>query len=174
VSTAPFDQDILDFLALLRTHRVRYLIVGGEAVIQYGHARLTGDTDILFGTDAPNTTRLYRALQEFWGGTVPGIENPDALRPKGMVFQFGRPPNRLDLLNRVDGVGFAAAWKGRKTKRFMHRGEPLTVHFIGLDELIRNKRAAGRDKDLDDLRYLVEARRRRRVRRSGRKRRTDP
>ena len=159
MSAASFSRDILDFLEMLRTHRVRYLVVGGEAVIQYGYARFTADMDIFYETAAANATRLYRALLEFWGGAVPGIENPNALRGKGKVFQFGRPPNRVDLLNSIDGVGFPAAWKGRKTERFMHRGQFLTVHFIGLEELIRNKRSAGRNKDLDDLRFLIEARR---------------
>jgi len=161
VSAALFSKDILEFFEMLRSYRVRYLVVGGEAVIQYGYARFTADMDIFFEADAANTGRLYHALQEFWGGTVPGIESADALRGKGKVFQFGRPPNRVDLLNSIDGVGFQAAWKGRKTERFSHRGKLLTVHFIGLEELIRNKKSAGRNKDLDDLRFLIEARRRR-------------
>jgi hypothetical protein len=76
------------------------------------------------------------------------------------VFQFGRPPNRLDLLNSIDGVSFDTAWRGRKSVRFPYRGRSLQVHFIGLKELIRNKRAAGRNRDLDDLRFLLEARKR--------------
>jgi hypothetical protein len=76
------------------------------------------------------------------------------------VFQFGRPPNRLDLLNSIDGVSFDTAWRGRKSVPFPYRGRSLQVHFIGLKELIRNKRAAGRNRDLDDLRFLLEARKR--------------
>jgi len=168
VSAALFSRDILEFLEMLRTHRVRYLVVGGEAVIQYGYARFTADMDIFFEADAANAGRLYHALQEFWGGTVPGIESADVLRGKGKVFQFGRPPNRVDLLNSIDGVGFPSAWKGRTTERFSHRGRFLSVQFIGLEELIRNKRSAGRNKDLDDLRFLIEARRRR-IRKSPRR-----
>lgn len=169
MSIAFFSRDILEFLEILRKHRVRYLVVGGEAVIQYGYARFTADMDLFYEADAANAARLYRALQEFWGDTVPGIENADVLRGKGKVFQFGRPPNRLDLLNSIEGVGFTAAWKGRKKERFWHRGQLLTVHFIGLEELIRNKRSAGRNKDLDDLRFLIEARRRR-IRKPSRRR----
>ena len=168
MSIALFSSDILEFLDLLCKHRVRYLVVGGEAVIQYGYARFTADIDIFYHSDAANAVRLFAALQEFWGGAIPGIQNADALRGKGKVFQFGRPPNRLDLLNRIDGVGFSAAWKGRKTERFRHKGRLLTVQFIGLEELIRNKRSAGRNKDLDDLRFLIEARRRRTRRRPRR------
>ena len=157
---ALFHVDILDLFALLRKHRVRYLVVGGEAVIQYGYARFTADMDIFFDAGTANAARLYDVLQEFWGGTVDGIENASVLQQKGKVFQFGLPPNRLDLINSIDGVNFPVAWKGRKTERFAHREKPLPVHFIGLKELIRNKRAAGRNKDLDDLTFLLEARRR--------------
>ena len=170
MSTPLFSRDILEFLEMLRKHRVRYLVVGGEAVIQYGYARFTADMDIFYEASAANAARLYQALQEFWGGTVPGIENADVLHGKSKVFHFGRPPNRVDLLNGIDDVGFPAAWKGRKTERFRHRGELQTVHFIGLEELIRNKRSAGRNKDLDDLRFLIEARRRRVRKRSRPKR----
>jgi hypothetical protein len=161
VSAALFQRDILDFFAILIKHKVRYLIVSGEAVIQHGYARFTAEVDIFYDTAASNTARLHRALREFWSGSVPGIENAHTLRVKGNVFQFGLPPNRLDLLNSIDGVGFTAAWKGRKTETFLHRDKRLPVHFIGLKELIRNKKAAGRNKDLDDLRYLLEASRKR-------------
>ena len=136
---------------------MRYLIVGGEAVIQYGHARFTADMDIFYDPAGANTARLFRALWVFWGGAIPGIEDAKILRGKGKVFQFGSPPNRLDLLNRIDGVSFEAAWNGRKTVRLSQRGRSLPLHFIGLKELIRNKRSVGRNKDLDDLRFLLEA-----------------
>jgi hypothetical protein len=110
-------------------------------------------------SSSANAARLHPALHKFWCGTVPGIENADVLHGKSKVFHFGRPPNRVDLLNDIDDVGFPAAWKGRKTERFRHRGELQTVHFIGLEELIRNKRSAGRNKDFDDLRFQIEARR---------------
>jgi len=162
VSAALFSKDILDFLALLRRHKVRYLVVGGEAVIQYGYARFTADMDLFYDNAEPNVERLYQALLEFWGGSVPGIESSRNLRATGKIFQFGSPPNRLDLMNRIDGTSFEAGWKGRRTVRLTHRGRSLAVHFIGLEELIRNKRAAGRNKDLDDLRYLLAARKLRR------------
>ncbi len=165
---APFHRDILDFLVILRRYRVRYLIVGGGAVIKYGYARLTADTDIFYDPAEQNAARLFLALREFWGGAVAGIDRAEVLRQRGSIFQFGAPPNRLDLLNSIDGVGFATGWKGRTTEHVTHAGERLAVHFIGLDDLIRNKRRAARNKDLDDLRFLMEAQRRRRQGRSGR------
>ena len=60
-----FSPDIQDFIALLYKHQVRYLIVGGEAVIFYGHVRLTGDVDFFFDNDKGNAENLYKALYEF-------------------------------------------------------------------------------------------------------------
>ena len=92
---ALFHVDILDLFALLRKHRVRYLVVGGEAVIQYGYARFTADMDIFFDAGTANAARLYDVLQEFWGGTVDGIENASVLQQKGKVFPLpGRAARR--------------------------------------------------------------------------------
>jgi hypothetical protein len=157
MSAALFSPDILEFLDLLNRHKVRYLIVGGEAVVQYGYARFTGDTDVFYDAEASNAGRLYGALLEFWRGAVPGIDSVEALQKAGRVFQFGRPPNRLDLLNAIDGVSFPAAWRKRKTVRVRHAGRTQPLHFIGLRDLIRNKRSIGRARDLEDLRYLTQA-----------------
>jgi hypothetical protein len=73
-----FPEDIQDFLSILFKHKVRYLIVGAEAVIYHGFARLTGDIDIFFEPSPKNRRSLFYALQEFWAGPVPGI---GSLRP---------------------------------------------------------------------------------------------
>ena len=74
--------------------------------------------------------------------------------PSGIVIQFGQPPNRIDLVNDIDGVTFDEAWPGRVDA--VTRTEKGDVHlaFIGLEALVKNKRASGRPKDLDDLAYL--------------------
>lgn len=153
-----FSADTRDFLAALHDHGVEYLIVGGEAVIYYGHPRLTGDIDIFYNLTEDNVARLYAALNEFWDGTIPGLESEQELREPGMILQFGIAPNRIDLLNRIDGVEFQAAWPHRQEVRVAEGDADILVCFIGLDDLVRNKRAAGRPKDLDDLRFLEEKR----------------
>jgi hypothetical protein len=70
--SSSFSPDIQEFLRLLHVHDVRYLIVGGEAVIFYGHARLTGDVDFFYDVDVDNARRLFAALDEFWGGRCRG------------------------------------------------------------------------------------------------------
>ena len=134
------------------------MIVGGEAVIYYGHIRLTGDVDVFFDRDTRNAARLFRALNEFWEGVIPGLEDPSALEDQGVIFQFGIPPNRIDLLNDIDGIDFGTAWS-RRTKVVLGEGvDRIPFSYLGLEDLIKNKQASGRPKDLDDLPFLVEAR----------------
>ncbi len=108
MKTAPFSPDLREFLALLGTHRVRYVVVGGEAVIYHGYARLTGHLDLFFDASPTNAQRLYDALLEFWAGSIPSIAAAADLRVRSTVFRFGVPPNRLELLNAIDGVSFEA------------------------------------------------------------------
>ena len=157
-----FSTDIQEFLRLLAQHQVRYMIVGGEAVIYHGYARLTGDVDLFYDSAPDNAGRLYEALRAFWAGTVPGVAAPAELSSPGAIIMFGRPPNRLDLVNRIDGVGFAEAWDSRVLVVIPVAGEDVAVHYIGLDALLQNKRAIGRPKDQEDLVYLEAARARRR------------
>lgn len=152
-----FSRDVLELLTLLHRHQVRYLLVGGEAVIYYGHARLTGDVDLFYEAVAENAERLYAALRDFWGGKVPVVAGPQDLLAPGVIVQYGRPPNRIDLLSAISGATFAEAWVARRTEYLEGVAEGLPVHIIGLGDLIRNKRAAGRPKDLDDLDYLLRA-----------------
>ena len=157
MTSSHFSQDVRDFLSLLFEHEVRYLIVGAEAVIYHGFARLTGDIDFFFEPSAKNCRALFSALQEFWEGPVPGIGTPKALSTPGMVIQFGYPPNRIDLINALSGINFAEAWEGRSSRDIVIKKRRVTIHFIGLSALIKNKEACGRPKDLEDLKYLREA-----------------
>jgi predicted nucleotidyltransferase len=149
-----FSRDTQEFIKLLSDHRVKYVIVGGEAVIYYGHARLTGDVDFFFEAGTENVLRLHDALKEFWAGDIPGIRNPEELMEAGIVLQFGVPPNRIDLINRIDGVSFEEAWRDKTEMNIEISGGLVVVYFIGLKQLIQNKKAIGRPKDLEDLKFL--------------------
>jgi predicted nucleotidyltransferase len=149
-----FSPDILEFIRLLSIHKVRYLIVGGEAVIFYGHARLTGDIDIFYQRTEENSKALYSALEHFWEGRVPGVANYSEFLKKGIIVQFGSPPNRIDLINDISGVIFQNAWPNRTFEEVEINGVKHVLYYIGLDELIENKRKANRYKDLEDLKYL--------------------
>jgi predicted nucleotidyltransferase len=150
-----FSADVRDLLRLLVDRNVRFMIVGGEAVIYHGYPRVTGDVDLWYEQTAENSERLFAALAIFWDGRVPGVDtSADFLRP-GVVVQFGRPPHRIDLLSVIDGVDFADAWQRRKVEMLVDEcGRGTSVAFIGVTDLIRNKRASGRHKDLDDVEHL--------------------
>lgn len=93
---------------------------------------------------------------EFWGGNVPSVAGPDELEDPSIVVQFGRPPNRIDLIAGLGTVPFAAAWQARVREAISVNGALVPVWVLGLSDLRRSKREAGRPKDLDDLDHLPE------------------
>lgn len=145
-----FSPDVREFFGILRRHGVRYLLIGGHAVFLHGYPRLTADVDLAYACGEENVERLFAALLEFWGGAIPNVQAPAELAVRGVVVQFGRPPNRLDLLSAPDGLDFDAAWERRVTASV---GD-LLVEAVALVDLRAMKAAAGRAKDLDDLDHL--------------------
>lgn len=140
--------DWTEFLSLLISKRVRFVLVGGHAVAAHGEPRLTEDLDVFVDLTLANAVRLREALLAFgFGSDVPSV---DQLVVPGSIWMLGRKPWRIDVLNQIDGVSFARAWKGR-TKADFGAG-PL--YLIGRRELVANKRASGRDKDLRDVAML--------------------
>ncbi len=157
VDASSFSEDVRDFIHALSHHSVEFLVVGGEAVVFYGHIRFTGDVDFFFDSSDENVLRLHSALSEFWEGVIPGLSDFRELTEAGKIIQFGLPPNRIDLLNRIDGVTFSDAWSNRLTVAMSLGSETITFSYIGLEDLIRNKTASGRPKDQEDLRFLLRA-----------------
>ena len=149
-----FSPDISDFLYLLAKHEVKYMIVGGEAVIYYGHARLTGDIDIYYELTTENCEKLFACLDEFWDNNIPGITNAEELEKDAIIIQFGLPPNRIDLINNIDGVKFDKAKPNMDTIDFEYKSEIVKINYIGIEDLILNKRKSDRNKDREDLDYL--------------------
>jgi len=154
IAASRFSTDVLEFLRLLGRHGVDYVVAGGVAVSFHGYPRLTGDIDFFYDRTLENSGRLFNALHEFWQGRIPDVQSAAELMEEGMVFQYGRPPNRIDLLNRIDGVTFAEARLGRETVELVGDGEPVTAFYVGKDALIKNKKATGRPKALDDVEHL--------------------
>lgn len=159
-----FAADIRELIRLFHLHRVRYLLVGGEAVIHHGYPRLTGDVDFFYEATPTNVRRLHAALSEFWGGAVPAVASAAELLEPDVVVQFGRPPNRVDLINRLGTVRFAKAYARRERETLRARTGDVPLPVIGLADLIRSKRDAGRHKDLDDVEHLAPRSRRARKR----------
>lgn len=153
-----FSEDILDFFRCLSAHEVKYLVIGGEAVIYYGNPRLTGDIDFFFEAKTENVKKLFYSLLKFWDDNIPGLESYTELLEVGVIIQFGVPPNRIDLINKIDGVGFEEAWENREMVDLEFSDTKIKIPYIGLDQLIKNKQVADRLKDQEDLKYLVRAR----------------
>lgn len=153
-----FSDDIQEFLSLLAKYKVKYAIVGGEAVIYYGYARLTGDIDLLYEAGDNNIDRLYQALMEFWAGNIPGIKKREELKESGVIIQFGVPPNRIDLLSEIEGLTFEEVWDNKAEVYIKIREKRMPLYYIGLDQLIKNKERLKRYKDLEDLKFLKEVR----------------
>ncbi|HSW55775.1 MAG TPA: DUF6036 family nucleotidyltransferase [Ignavibacteriaceae bacterium] len=148
--------DIIEFLFLLNKYKVKYLIVGGEAVIYYGHARLTGDIDIFYKRGKENCLNLFKVLNEFWDADIPGVSKKEELQKKGEIFQFGVPPNRIDLINEIEKVQFDEAYENRIEDKIRHKRKSFNIFYIGLNDLIKNKRAVNRSKDKEDLKFLKQ------------------
>jgi len=158
IEATHFSADIVEFIRLLDKHGVRFILVGGEAVIFHGYIRFTGDVDFFYSEDLWNANSLFQALLEFWDGDIPGLQRPEELSEVGIVVQFGRPPNRIDLLNRIDGVTFEEAWSTRIPVGLATGQGELPLCLLSLPHLLKNKRASGRPKDLEDLRFFEQAR----------------
>ena len=139
-----------DLIAGLNRHGVRFLIVGAHALAANGRPRATQDLDIFVEPLLNNAQRLGEALRDF-GFAALADEAHKFAEPDRMAV-LGRPPLRIDIMTSIAGVDFDEAWRGRLEARF---GEH-EVSFLGRNELIRNKRAAGRPKDLLDVALLEE------------------
>lgn len=137
--------DWKEFLRLLNSHGVEYLIVGAHALAMYGHPRLTGDLDFYVGVSEANSERLHAVLREFGFGST--IESAEQLRATPRVFMLGRLPYRIDILTAIDGTVFEEAWERRVPGVL----DGVPVYFLSIEDFIANKRAAGRPKDLADL-----------------------
>ncbi len=136
-----------ELLQLLNEFEVEYLIVGGFAVMKYGEPRYTKDLDVWVHNSAQNSVRLVRALKKFGAPLDHDGIIPETFSEKQVVYQIGVAPVRIDILTEITGVEFSAAWKKRVATTFF--GVP--VHFISLDDLLTNKQALGRSRDLKDL-----------------------
>ena len=145
----PLPRDFQDFLRLLNATAIRYVVIGGYAVAYHGYVRYTGDLDIFVELSVNNAAKLVSALREF-GFAMPQLKPALFLR-RGRIVRLGYEPMRLEILNEIDGVSFEECYRHRRRSRVGN----LTVNFIALPQLLRNKRASGRLKDLADVEALT-------------------
>lgn len=141
--------DFNEFVRLAGDHNVRFLVVGGYALAAHGHPRFTKDLDVWILPDPINASRLLDALEEFGFGNL-GLSVAD-FTADDAVIQLGYPPNRIDILTGIDGVDFESCWT---RKIDVETDDEATIHFIGVEDLITNKRVTGRLQDLADVEAL--------------------
>lgn len=146
------NSDFSDLLRIFNDHNVRYMVIGGYAVVQYAEPRFTKDLDVLISTDATNAETVFNALREF-GAPLTGL-TPNDFAEEGFFFQMGVPPLRVDILMGIPGIQFEDCWNRRVEVDF----EGLKVIFISKQDLIASKRAAGRPQDLIDADLLSQER----------------
>lgn len=144
----PLSSDLREFISLLNSRGVEYLIVGAHSLAFHARPRFTGDLDILVRPIPENAAKVVAALKEFGFGDL-GVSESDFTRAD-QVIQLGRAPNRIDLLTSISGVTIDEAFSAPVMAELDH----LPVSFLSKPLLIANKRAVGRARDLADLHDL--------------------
>lgn len=146
MATIQLPPDFKEFLRLLTSNAVEYLVIGGYAVNYYGYARATADLDIWIGVAPGNAEAVADAVRKF------GFSDAKAstfLQP-GKIIRMGVPPIRLEILTSISGVEFAECYPRRQQVEI----DGVAVNLIQIEDLKRNKRASGRLKDLADIERL--------------------
>jgi hypothetical protein len=136
-------EDFKDFIKFLNEYKVRYLLVGGWAVGIYGNPRATKDIDFLIATDDENIQNLLKVLKKF--GTP--IVEKSVFQEQGNVFRMGCSPIQIDIINEASGINFEDCYK----KRNIIKTDEIDISVISKEDLIKNKRASGRHRDLADI-----------------------
>lgn len=142
------NQDFKEFIKSLNDNHVRYLVIGGYAVAFHGHPRYTKDIDVWIEMSPENAARMVKALEQFGFGSL-GLKMDDFTTPD-QIIQLGYPPSRIDILTTPAGVEFASCYEARVQVVI----DDVTVQFIDLDNLKKNKKATGRYQDLADIENL--------------------
>jgi predicted nucleotidyltransferase len=148
MDTIRLPDDFKEFLRLLNSSEVEYLLVGGYAVGYYGYLRATADIDLWVAMNEPNARKLVDVLVEF-GFDVENLST-NLFLTKNKIIRMGNPPFRIELLTTIDGVTFEECYPEKITDRI----DGIDVQIITLEHLKKNKLASGRHKDLDDLENL--------------------
>ena len=144
------NEDYKEMLQILSDNEVKFLIVGAYALAVYGYPRATGAFDIWVEPSAENSRKILSSLTSFGASTSVLTEN--TFMEKGIIFQIGVAPRRIDIITHIDGVDFNEAYPSRNTIVM----EGLNLPFISKDNLIKNKKSTGRDKDYVDVKHLEE------------------
>ena len=142
------NEDYRDMLHALSDEKVKFLLVGAYAMAAHGYPRATMDIDIWVMPSLQNADAVLRALRRF-GAPLHNLTKED-LQKDGTIFQIGVAPRRIDIITGASGLQFEETY-GRSLSVNI---EGIEVHILSIDDIIRNKRALGRTKDLADIEVL--------------------
>ena len=145
------NRDYRDLFAEFNAQEVEFLVVGAYALAVHGHVRATKDLDVWVRATKDNAERVFHAVTAF-GAAVENLSAEDFARP-GTIVQLGIAPTRIDILTRVAGLEFEAAWDNRVEASYGDQ----KVFVVSRVDLIASKRAAARPQDLVDLSALEES-----------------
>lgn len=143
--------DTEGLLKSLKEHKVKFVVIGATAFPVHGYARATLDIDIFIKPTKNNADKTWQALKTF-GYDVSDIKKEDLLKKKLLIRQYSV---ETDIHPFVKGITFERVWKNKVKTKFQN----TFVYFASLDDLIKMKQAAGRPKDIEDLRYLKKLKR---------------
>lgn len=141
-------QDFKDFLKLLSSYNVEYLLVGGYAVGYHGYPRATGDMDIWVKISESNAQKIATALSDF--GIPKELISKELFLERDKIIRMGVPPVRIEIITGASGVDFSECYSRREVITI----DGIPVNFISLKDLKMNKRSAGRHRDLEDIDHL--------------------
>jgi len=141
-------KDLREFVELLNSRKVNYLLVGGHAVAFHGYPRFTGDIDFWIDTSLENAALVAEVVRDFGFASL-HIDAADFSAPDRII-QLGRAPHRIDILTSITGVSFPEAWQTRIPTNI---GQ-LEISVISKELLVRNKLATGRPQDLADVKRM--------------------
>ena len=142
------NEDYKDMLHALSDEKVRFLLIGAYALAAHGYPRATMDIDIWVMPSPHNAEAVLRALRRF-GAPLHNLTKED-LQKDGTIFQIGVAPRRIDILTAASGLEFEEAYGSSLSVNI----EGIEVHIPSINDLIRNKKASGRTKDLADVEAL--------------------
>jgi hypothetical protein len=140
--------DFKEFIVLLNKNNVRYIIIGGYAVVYHGYVRSTNDIDIWIDISEDNIRNLLKALEEF-GFSSLNLKKEDF--SPNQIIQLGYPPNRIDLITTPAGIDFDTCYDKREQAAI----DNMTMNIIDLENLIKTKKATHRTRDLADIEELT-------------------
>jgi len=140
--------DTESLLRSLKEHKVKFVIIGATAFPVHGYSRATLDIDIFIRPERANAEKTLKAL-EIFGYDVRDVTVDELMTKKILIRQY---LVETDIHPYVKGVSFEDVWKNKVKSKFGN----TFVWFASLDDLIKMKKAAGRPKDIEDLKYLIK------------------